>query len=166
MAKRSRRSRSKDSLKTTRNLVEGLFSHLGIADKIEQHRAWLIWEDCVGSQIASHATPIRIRDDILEVRVDHPVWMQQLQLLKPRLLEKLNAQLGDAPLADLFFRRGRMAEVKPTPPPRPKLPELDPKECAEIQQLTATIQDTETRNALEHLLKKQRQLDKLHPKKT
>lgn len=156
----ARRSRSKDSLKTTRSLIEGLFTHMGIADKIEQHRVWLIWEDCVGAQIAANATPIRIRDNILEVRVAHPVWMQQLQLLKPRLLEKINAELGDSPLSDLFFRRGRMASVEP--PPRPiELPELDQAECDQIQQLTATIGDDATREALQHLLKKQRQLDKL-----
>ncbi|MCD6527419.1 MAG: DUF721 domain-containing protein [Desulfuromonas sp.] len=161
----AKRSRSKDSIKTTRSLIEGLFTHLGIADKIGQHRAWLVWKECVGSQIAAHATPIRIRDNILEVRVDHPVWMQQLQLLKPQLLKKLNAELADAPLNDLFFRRGRMAEATPAPAPRPKLPDLDKDERTEIHQLTAEIEDPETRDALEHLLKKQRQLDKLHSKK-
>lgn len=156
----ARRSRSKDSLKTTRSLIEGLFTHLGIADKIEQHRVWLIWEECVGAQIAANATPVRIRDNILEVRVVHPVWMQQLQLLKPRLLEKINAELGDTPLSDLFFRRGRMPTAAPAPKPV-KLPELDEVESREIQQLTAAIADEATREALEHLLKKQRQLDKL-----
>ncbi|PLX90978.1 MAG: hypothetical protein C0620_12815 [Desulfuromonas sp.] len=156
MAKRSKKSAS---LSSARAVVESLFSHLGIADKIEQHRVWLIWEECVGPQIAAQASPLRIRDNILEVRVSHPVWMQQLQLLKPRLLERLNAQLGETPLSDMFFRRGHRVQPEQAAPPKIVLPELSDREQEEIEQLVATISDPETRKAMQQLLTKQRQLD-------
>lgn len=155
------RSRSSDSLKTTRSLIDGLFSSLGIKDKIEQHRVWSIWEQAVGPQVALHTTPIRIRNNILEIKVDHPVWMQQLQLLKPRLLVQINAHLGQAPISDLFLRRGELA-VRQVPAPAPPLdlPELSAAEQQSIHQLTAAIQDPEVRLALEELLQKQRRLHK------
>jgi hypothetical protein len=157
-----RRSRSSDALKTTRSVLSGILDDLGIANKIEQHRIWLVWEDAVGEQIAKNAIPARIRNNVLEIKVAHAVWMQQLQLLKPRLIEQINKHLGDTPITDLYFRRGQVApEVKPEAKPARVLPELDTKELEGIHQLTRNIADDEVRAALESLLAKHRQLDKL-----
>lgn len=160
----AKRSSGKKSPSTARKIIEGLFSQLGIADKIEQHRVWLIWKECVGPQIAAQASPLRIRDNILEVRVSHPVWMQQLQLLKPRLLERLNAELGDTPLKDMFFRRGKPAQQEIKTTEKIILPELDASELQEIDQLVAAINDDETRQAMRDFFTRQRQLDNARDK--
>lgn len=157
----ARRSRSKDSLKTTRSLIEGLLGNLGISNKIEQHRIWAVWEEAVGKQVSQHAIPARIRNNVLEVKVAHPVWMQQLQLLKPRLLQQINAHLGDTPITDLYLRRGQIKKeplivAQPTIP----LPELDADELDSIHQLTSQVHDDGVRTALDELLQKQRRLDK------
>lgn len=156
-----RRSRSKDSLKTTRSLIQGLLGNLGISNKIEQHRIWAVWQDAVGEQIAQHAIPTRIRNNVLEIKVAHPVWMQQLQLLKPRLLQQINAHLGDTPISDLYLRRGQIKRepivvAEPTVP----LPELSSAELESIHQLTNQVRDDEVRTALDELIQKQRRLDK------
>ena len=41
----AQRSRSKNSLQTTRTLIEGILGTLGIANKIEQHHIWSVWEE-------------------------------------------------------------------------------------------------------------------------
>jgi len=160
----AKRSSGKKAPSAARNIIEGLFAQLGIADKIDQHRVWLIWKECVGPQIAAQASPLRIRDDILEVRVSHPVWMQQLQLLKPRLLERLNTELGDKPIKDMFFRRGKPAQQESKATERVPLPELDASERQEIAQLVAAIDDDETRQAMVDFFTHQRQLDKARRK--
>lgn len=157
----SKRSRSSDSLKSTRSLIEGLLGNLGISNKIEQHKIWSIWQDAVGEHIAEHATPSRIRNNVLEIKVVHPVWMQQLQLLKPRLLKQINEHLGDTPIHDLYLRRGQVVK-EPTiiaEPPAP-LPELNDEEIDSVHQLTSAIKDDEVRTALDQLIQKQRRLDK------
>lgn len=158
----SQRSRSSNSLKTTRSVLSGILDNLGISSKIEQHRIWLVWEAAVGTQIAKNAIPARIRNNVLEVKVAHAVWMQQLQLLKPRLIEQINKHLGDTPITDLYFRRGQVGgETKPVPKPARELPELTAEELSGIHQLTKDIADDEVRRALDSLLTKHRQLDKL-----
>ncbi len=158
----SQRSRSSNALKTTRSVLSGILDNLGIAHKIEQHRIWLVWEDAVGTQIAQNAVPARIRNNVLEVKVAHAVWMQQLQLLKPRLIEQINKHLGDTPISDLYFRRGQVGrDAKPEVKPVRELPELTVEELDGIHQLTKRIADDEVRAALESLLAKHRQLDKL-----
>lgn len=157
----TRRSRSSDSLKSTRSLIEGILGSLGISNKIEQHRIWSVWQQAVGEQISQHAIPSRIRNNVLEIKVAHPVWMQQLQLLKPRLLKQINEHLGDTPITDLYLRRGQIVKepvviVEPSIP----LPELDDDEIDSVHKLTAHIKDDEVRIALDDLLQKQRRLDK------
>jgi predicted nucleic acid-binding Zn ribbon protein len=157
----AKRSRSHDSLKTTRSVLEGILNNLGIANKIEQHRIWAVWQEAVGVQIAQHAVPARIRNNVLEVKVAHPVWMQQLQLLKPRLLVQINSHLGDTPITDLYLRRGQIKVETHTPrEPEIALPELDSAELNSIHRLTEQIQDDGVRTALEELFAKHRRLEK------
>nr|WP_320048524.1 DciA family protein [uncultured Desulfuromonas sp.] len=160
----TKRPSGKNATSTARTIIEGLFAHLGIADKIEQHRIWLIWKDCVGPQIAAQASPLRIRDNILEVRVSHPVWMQQLQLLKPRLIERINTELGETPIKDMFFRRGQPKREDAPAVEKIILPELNETEQREISEMVSTLDDAETRRALRELLSRQRQLDKARKK--
>ncbi|MBN2645458.1 MAG: DUF721 domain-containing protein [Desulfuromonadaceae bacterium] len=146
---------------SARMLLTCLFGNLGISSRIEQHRVWFIWEKVVGPQIAAHARPARIRDNMLEIRVDHPVWMQQLQLLKPRILAKLNAELKGPPIDSLYLRRKppQVFHIPRREPP-PELPELNSLEKAHIEQMTRAIKDEGVRQAMQQLLTKQQRLDK------
>ena len=62
------------------------------------------WDDIVGPSIAAHARPDHMRANKLFVQVDSSVWLQELTLLKPSLLEKTNAALGGERVRDLVFR--------------------------------------------------------------
>lgn len=149
---------------TAADLVQQLLQQRGMEGKIEEYRTWQIWDEVVGPQIARRARPIRIRDGVLEVRVDQPVWMQQLQLLKPRILVRLNQALGKELLRDLFLRRGAIAEA-PTqaaaePPPAWLQIQLSPDEQSEIEASLAPLGDPEVRASLAALLRRQKQLAK------
>ena len=62
------------------SLIEKILASKGLDKKLHQYRAWSVWDEVVGPQIAQHAQPLRIRESVLEVRVENPTWMQQLQL--------------------------------------------------------------------------------------
>jgi predicted nucleic acid-binding Zn ribbon protein len=71
------------------------------------------WEAVVGPSVAVHAYPEQIRSDKLYVRVDTSVWLQELTLLKPSLIEKLNAVLGDHVIRDMILRLDDHATPNP-----------------------------------------------------
>lgn len=149
---------------TAADLVQQLLQQRGMEGKIEEYRTWQIWDEVVGPQIARRARPIRIREGVLEVRVDQPVWMQQLQLLKPRILARLNQALGKELLRDLFLRRGTIDQA-PTqaavePPPAWLQIQLSAAELAEIESSLASLGDPEVRASLAALLRRQKQLAK------
>jgi hypothetical protein len=138
-------------------VLQGWLSQRGMAERIREYRAWQVWNETVGPQIAARAQPCRIRDGILEVRVDQPVWMQQLQLLKPQLLTRLNERLGAPLFHDIFLRRGRpepAAPVKPAPSARPARP-LSDAEQAQIERTLAPLTDPDLRRQLRRILVRQ-----------
>jgi len=164
----SKSSSGKSQIQLVGALLEKIFQQRGLDEKRREYKAWLVWEEAVGPQIAARARPIRIRDGVLEVRVDHPVWMQQLQLLKPKILTQLNALLGEEVIDDLFLRRGAHKPPE-APPPAPeeidwqsaRLTEADRQE---IHQTVMAISDPEVRRSLEDLLTKQKKLQRAREK--
>lgn len=103
------------------SVLDALTRTMGVRDRLEPYRVWKVWAEVVGPQTAQHAQPFRLRGGVLEVLVDHPVWMQQLQLLKPRILERLNRAIAPALLEDIHLRHGRPEVPVPVPPPEEKL---------------------------------------------
>jgi len=149
------------------SILEGLLEQRGMEQKLREYRAWQIWEQVVGGQIARHARPLRLREGVLEVRVDQPVWMQQLQLMAPQILAKLNRALGEELIRSIYWRRGTLKPEEPPPPPEPAAPELPPladQYAASIAAATAALQDSDLRQSLGSLLSKQARLDQLRRK--
>lgn len=149
------------------DLVERLLKGFGLDERLQQYRALIIWEEVVGPQIAARTRPIRIREGVLEINVDQPTWMQQLQLMKPKILAQLNAQLGKATIKDLFLKRGKVhvrADKQEEPPPIWRMVQLDEGEKAQIDELVKGIDDTELRREMEKFLTKQLRLLKAESK--
>ena len=142
-------------------LLEKLLHNFGLDKRLQQYRALIIWDEVVGPQIDAHARPSKIRGSVLEVCVDQPAWMQQLQLMKPQILKKLNEQLGEAEIKEIFLKRGKvpppMEEEAPVPPAW-KSVHLDLEERKQIDEVLTAIDDPELRTRLERMLSKQARL--------
>ncbi len=73
------------------------------------------WNEIVGESVAGHSQPRSIRNQILFIDVAHPTWMQQLQFLKPTLLDQVNAFLGEPLIRDIRFKLGKVSPPDPAP---------------------------------------------------
>ncbi len=159
---KSNRSRSIDGVGT---VIGKLFQQRGMEDKMRRYRAWKLWDKVVGPQIAARARPSRMRDNTLEVWVDHAVWMQQLQLMKPKILARLNTALGEDLIQDIYLRRGRPrqdnAPVAIEPPAlRWQQTQLSATEEEQISLTVAPLADAELRQWLQQLFHRQAQVNK------
>lgn len=143
------------------DLVDKLLKGLGLDDRLHQYRALIVWEEVVGPQIAARTRPVRIREGVLEVNVDQPAWMQQLQLMKPKILAQLNDELGKATIKDLYLKRGRV-DLRPEKlkdqPPAWRMVKLDDGEKQQVAGLLTAIGDPELRDEMEKFLLKQMRL--------
>ena len=64
----------------------------------EVQRAWRV---AVGDTIAAQAQPVAERGGVLTVACAASVWAQELDLMGPELVERLNARLGNGSLTRL-----------------------------------------------------------------
>ena len=145
-------------------LLRKVLGDRGFDERLPRYRVWLVWDKVVGEQIAARARPLRVRDKILEVRVDHPVWMQQLQMLKPQILKKLREQLPDCDIEEIYLRRGN-------PQPRQReesaeqldwqRQELSEAEQQEIDRILEDVADPELKGEMRRLFSRQKQLEKV-----
>ena len=63
-----------------------------------------VWEEVVGSLIAQHARPDRIRHNVLYIRVLQPAIHYTLErTLKVEILEKMRARFGRDKIRDIKF---------------------------------------------------------------
>jgi hypothetical protein len=87
--------------------------------------------------------------------------MQQLQLMKPKILARLNGRLGSEVIHDIFWRRGRAESpsVATAEPGSPLPPPLPAEEMTRIEEIVAFLNDTELRRQLQQVLVRQAQLD-------
>jgi predicted nucleic acid-binding Zn ribbon protein len=64
------------------------------------------WAEAVGDVVSSEATPVSERDGVVSIVCRSSVWAQELELLGPELLDKVNAALGERAVAQLRFKAG------------------------------------------------------------
>ena len=66
-----------------------------------------IWNEAVGDAIASNSHPNSERDGVVRVTCTSSVWAQELELMSPQIVEKVNEILGDSWLKGIEARVGR-----------------------------------------------------------
>src|SRR3990172_4619658 len=112
------------------------------------------WNKIVGESVAEHSQPRSIRNQILFIDVAHPTWMQQLQFLKPTLLNQVNAFLGEPLIRDIRFKLGKISPALPSPPRTLLMEEepLDQGTLDRIEDLLQEIDDQEVRKSLRKVL--------------
>ena len=79
---------------------------LGITIKLEENQALLVWEDCVGAEIAKNTKPRVVTGGILFIDTASPVWAHQLSIMKTELIQKVNERLNISVKEIRFNSRG------------------------------------------------------------
>ena len=65
----------------------------------------LSWKDIVGVLLAELSTPEKYEHHVLFVKVFNTVWLQELVLMKPRIIERINKSLK-LQVNDIIFLAG------------------------------------------------------------
>ncbi|HYA88920.1 MAG TPA: DUF721 domain-containing protein [Nitrospirota bacterium] len=131
-----------------------ILKNRGFQGRLHEYRIFGQWERCVGAMIAHHAQPQSVRGGRLLLIVDSPAWMQQLTLLKPEIIEKLNTSLGRAAIKDITLKLGEVMEDHECMPEEAAATPLGPDERATIEQYVAKIADGATRDAIRRVIEK------------
>lgn len=133
------------------SILEQTLKGLELNLPLKTSSLWRAWKEIVGEPICFHTQPQAIRNQMLFITVSHSTWMQQLQFLKPNLLNKIHRFLGEPLIKDIRFKVGKIHWVETQPPHKSETP-LDRKTMERIEQLLTNLPDEEVRKGFRNLL--------------
>jgi hypothetical protein len=138
------------------DLLEAAFSGKPVQKRLRDIKVWQAWEEAVGTQIASKASPASMRDGVLTLRVKGSAWMQQLSLMKHDIISHLNSAVGEQIVSDLVFKQGTVTRLHDDPPEAsPEKRQLSKQEKESLEELVSQLQDQELREAFMTLFSSQ-----------
>lgn len=115
-----------------------------------------VWSEVVGEEVARRSQPGLLKNGRLQVTVGDSVWLQQLTMLKPRILAGLESHLGPGVVRDIFFilrspsapaARPEQISRRRTRPSSSDLP-------GRLQDILRPVEDQECREVLARILRK------------
>ncbi|MEA3509002.1 MAG: DUF721 domain-containing protein [candidate division NC10 bacterium] len=136
--------------------MEMTLDRLGLGGSLATVAIQRAWPEVVGEEVARRSRPDRLRNGRLQVIVSDTVWLQQLAMLKPQILARLEAHLGAAVVREIFFTVGisSSASFLPKNTDQRKSTPLSPKMELRIQEAVRPVQDEECREVLARILRK------------
>ncbi len=110
---RRRRLGASTDLTKVKGIISKVLAYRGLDKKVERYEFILHWSSIVGERLAEVTKPECIRNRALIVQVAHPVWAQELVMMKPVILQSLARYLKPGDIVhDIVCRAGDAAEIR------------------------------------------------------
>lgn len=134
--------------------LEMLLRESGLTTGLVNATIHRIWPEVVGGEVARKSWPGLLKRGRLQVFVTDSIWLQQLTMLKPWLLQALGNRLGAPMVQDLYFTLGRPPAPQDPPPSSGRQIQLSPEVEARIQEILRPLPDPECREVVGRILRK------------
>ena len=155
-------------------LLEGMLRELGIYDTYQIMKLCHDWEEVAGPIVAQHAKIVEITPPTLVLEIGHTVWMQEMVMRTPQLLEALQDYYGAPIIEDIKVQlprkslgeqqiRGDVLDMTPVKEERidfHKVPVSD-EEVEEIRKSVSSIHNEELRKMVFNMRIQQVKKDKV-----
>jgi predicted nucleic acid-binding Zn ribbon protein len=86
--------------------VAAILRAAGAEDGLHEDQVRATWKELAGDFIARHTEPISVKGGHLVLRVTQPALRFQLEQMKPMLLTRIRAQLGENRIQSVKFTLG------------------------------------------------------------
>lgn len=136
------------------NMLGALLKARGMEGHLNGYRIFGQWEKTVGPAIARHARPLSVRGKRLFLAVDSSAWMQQLSLLKPEIIEKVNRSLGKDAIGDIKLALGEIGAAAMHAQQDAVTGQLTAEERGRIEETVVQIRDADVRQAVRRIMEK------------
>jgi len=146
------------------DILEKSSKRFKFSQGVREYRLRKAWTRAVGPAIAQQAQPVRFARGVLTVAVRSSVWLQELQMMIPEILERIRRHPTGRAVDKIRLRIG---SVEPGERPVPGLAErlskveLDKEVLLQIDRLCATVVDLELRSIIRRVAEKDARLRRL-----
>ena len=156
-------------------VLDAVIRNRGWFGKFDERRIFTLWDSIAGEGMIQHSQPISLSRGILRVEVSHPVYAQEMSLMKDHLMKKLATQQKNQNLSghksstsvkitDIQFRfnpnfrknnfgqRSTQRVVGPnTGTPEKVIKSVSPEMENQIEDTVSVIEDAELRDTFKSL---------------
>jgi predicted nucleic acid-binding Zn ribbon protein len=114
--KRQLRRRSSDGIESIDKIINKIFTKGKFGGRAQVAQLWGQWKDIVGEAVALHSFPEEIKNGKLYIKVDNPIWHQQLDVLKEELKDKIESKIEIPGFEKIVFRSITPNSARQEPP--------------------------------------------------
>lgn len=86
--------------------IASILKSAGLEDGLNEDQVRAAWKDLAGDFISRHTEPISVKNGHLVLRVTQPAMRFHLEQMKPMLLTRIRAQLGEERIKSVKFALG------------------------------------------------------------
>lgn len=163
---------AKEIIKPLEACLSGALQEFGLAERFRVMRLFHHWATVAGKRLAGNTKLLSVEPPIVTIAAFTSVWLQQLQMTKAMLLQRINEFYGEPLITDLKFVMYRQSIIKEQslegidadPIVRPRIDfgsiVLTPDEVAAIDQSLAAVQNAELKGKLRDVQVKQKKKEK------
>ncbi len=139
-----------------RILEEAIKRLPNIEQKKREGLAIAQWPELVGSILSEHTAAEFVRKGTLFVRVSDPIWMQELQFLKPVLIRRIDEEIGEGIILEIHLRMGEISPTleKEKEEGHPSIKRIPKRKKEEIERVLSEISDLELKEGLRRIFTK------------
>ena len=148
------------------HLLNQLNRTLHLEPKILEQKVFALWREYLGAPLGTKTVPVSLSDGTLKVYTEYPPCRTELLFHKQKILDNLNAELGESVVTELQIelRQVRAAhETKHAPskekkskvnPRNPKTTnrQVTPEKLERIEQSLTSVTDTQIKKSSRRLL--------------
>lgn len=83
--------------------LDNFLNKKGFKKQIKEREYLTYWPKVVGAHIQKYTRPFMIKDQILWVEVTDSVWLYHLTMIKLKIIDGLNAEIGQETIKEIRF---------------------------------------------------------------
>lgn len=86
-------------------LLDEVLQESGVREQVARMGVLEAWDECVGEKIAEVTHPVEVDGGVLFVEVRSSAWLMELNMMKRRILERLNQGREEGRIDAIRFRQ-------------------------------------------------------------
>jgi predicted nucleic acid-binding Zn ribbon protein len=95
-----------DGIHSAEKFIAAILRSAGLEDGLNEDQVRTAWKELAGDFIAGHTEPVSVKSGHLVLRVTQPAMRFHLEQMKPMLLTRIRAQLGENRIKSVKFTLG------------------------------------------------------------
>ena len=89
--------------------IQDLLTHIDTGGHFELVRLIRLWPEVVGETIARRTEVSSLKFHTAVVKVSTAMWIQELNLMRPQILSRIRAAMGNDAVREIRFMQGRLS---------------------------------------------------------